>query len=298
MSSETLIIKWGIKFARWLFWLYRKLGLSDFKTAAILFALAILMSLSEVILIIAEYKGYFNLMILNNSIVQMVVNVFSIFACIFGGFYICRLRKIGISSADGVIEAGLDYRGALEKVGKGLDFLGIGASKLTAQKIPFTRAIELLGQNQGKARILLCDPREAAIETLEKRAGAHLGSFKANVKQSFTLLEQLHCRFPDTLEIRLYKTPNNQNLPPFRLMFINEDLCLVSQTVLGADKEGRLLPQIHLNNHPFSGMAPTFYQAFGSLFTQIWENASPITSADFKEISAIDITGNGKYNHA
>jgi hypothetical protein len=204
------------------------------------------------------------------------VTYFGMAAGVLGFFYALRLRKLGIMGADAEIEKGLDYKSAIKKVDKGFEFLGIGASKLTADAYAFEETVVRMAKKQLQIRMLLCDPRSSAIEGLESRAGVGAGKFRMNVNRSFTLLDELQKRFPQILLIRLYDAQSDNDLPPFRLMFINQSECLVSQNILGADREGKRLPQLILHSNRLFDSEPTFYFSYKRLFEQLWDRSEVV----------------------
>jgi hypothetical protein len=195
------------------------------------------------------------------------------------------LRVIGIDSADRATESGKDYVSALKSISSGFDFVGIGAAKLTSKGSEFEAAIRRMGNHQKQARILLCDPRSKGIELLERNAGVNAGRYRTNVKQSFSLLQHLVQQVPEAIEVRLYNVDEKYQLPPFRMMFINDGLVLISQVVVGAPKEGRALPQLHLKSKTVGEQLPNFYSAYHTLFEQLWSNSKPATQDDFDDIA-------------
>lgn len=297
MASQTVWVRITLFLVRFLLWGYRKIGPSDFVTAMLLFSLLLVSSILSVAFYIPVISNFFVLIPYFQEGTEIFQTVVGFIAGGFGILYVYRLRMVGIVSIDASPESGLDYKSALGKVAQGFDFLGIGAAKLTSNQTEFKAAIARISQHQKRARILLCDPRSHAIERLEMNAGVDVGQYRANVKQSFTRLEQLQARFGALLEIRLYRPEDIGCLPPFRLMFINEEICLVSQVVVGAEKEGRLLPQIHIEKRSMLALTPNLYRAFEVSFEQLWGDAKPVSADDFRSISQINVTSAGAHAH-
>jgi hypothetical protein len=287
-TSALAKIAWRI--GRFLFWAYRKVGPSDFNTSMVLFLPTIVLGIFSISLYFEFVRVFVSQGPIALKWFPFITIVLGVVSAFFGIIYTYRLRAIGITSADTSTEAGLDYQGALAKVSGGFDFLGIGASKLTGQKPFFRDAVSRMSQHQQKVRILLCDPRSKAIDALERKAGVDFGRYKTNVKHSFSELQHLRGRFRDTLEIRIYNPLNETELPSFRMMFLNAEICLISPVILGAPKEGRMLPQLHIVKKMLFGLAPNFYHAFDRLFLQLWENAKPIDDVDFEEIAQLGVT--------
>lgn len=296
--SEFVLVKWIVRVLRWSFWLYRKISPPDFIVASFLVVLNFIL----IIFNLFTYNDYVrNALGLTEWFIfwtEVLLLGLSAIGFLFIGAYLYRLRIMGICSADSSIENGFDYKAALNSVNEGFDFIGVGASKLTSQVIPFKNALENASKHQKIVRILLCDPRSDSIEAIERRAGVDIGRFKLNVKQSFTFLENQRGRFPAVLEIRLYNPLDEDHMPPFRMMLINGERCLISQFVIGAQKEGRLLPQLHIHRGAPGNAQPNFYRAYEILFNQWWEHAKIITDLDFREIEQISVTNQGRYKNA
>ncbi|WP_146204388.1 DUF5919 domain-containing protein [Massilia glaciei] len=287
-SSFLAKVVW--RAGRFLFWLYRKMGLSDFVASLALFTSAVVLGLVSISLFFEVVR---NSLKISPDAVQLTLLIslsLGVAVGIFGGLYVYRLRVMGISSVDPSSESGLDYRSALSKVSGGFDFMGVGASKLTEQRPYFAEAVGRMKQQQRTVRILLCDPRSEAIGALERQAGVDMGRYRTNVKNSFSELQHLRGRFRGALEIRMYNPVDETELPSFRMMFLNSEICLVSPAVLGAAKEGRLLPQLHLvGKIPFD-LTPNIYHSFERLFSQQWAKAVPIVDVDFEEIARLSVT--------
>jgi hypothetical protein len=290
--ADYAIFKWFVYAARWCFWLFRKFNVSDFKVVLIFTAPALLFFIFKILLTfpyIFDALDSLGLIIKHDDFLRYIY-LYVIFVLFFNLFYTLRLRRMGIVSVDTEISRGLDYKGALNLVKNELDFIGIGASKLTSQKIEFTNAIERVSRNEGVIRLLLCDPSAPALARLEQLANVSQGQYLLNVKQSFSSLQQLKTRFGTALDIRLYKPETEGELITLRLMFINGNHCLLSQNTFGSQsREGRAIAQLHLQDKRLIGPEPTLYAAFGKLFDQLWSgsNARPITDVDFTTISAL-----------
>lgn len=120
-----------IRSARWCFWLFRKLGFSDF-------AVVMTISIPAIALLITGLLTYFELITktfgidakrIFNLVPYFCAFLLTVFAIML--LYVLRLRNIGVVSADAEISRGLDYKAALSRVKNGFDFVGIGGAKLT-----------------------------------------------------------------------------------------------------------------------------------------------------------------------
>lgn len=288
-GAEFLPLRWLIRFSRWCFWLFRKLGFSDF-------AVVLTTSVPAVVVLIAGILTVFEPItkaasIRTSDIATLVpyLCIFILAAVVVALLYILRLRNVGIVSADAEISSGLDYKAALSRVKNGFDFVGIGGAKLTQQTVEFTSSIARCNANGSVVRLLLCDPRSSIMTRLEKISGVNAGDYLHNVKQSFATLQKLQKRFGKSMVVRVYKPNTEYDLITLRLMFINGNFCLLSQNMLTSQsREGRATPQLHIDGRRLLGADPTLYAALKKLFDQLWESSSSneITDKDFEEIAA------------
>ena len=283
--SFASVLKTGVQAARFFFWLYRKLGWSDFKVILVSHVVAVILGLAGVALsrdyIAATWPA-------GAAYVGLAAPWYAIYACVcllFGLFYAFRLRKIGIVGADAEVEKGLDYKGSLGLVKSGFDFIGIGASKLTANKGEFTSAVQRAHQHGGKVRLLLCDPRADAVTRLEQLANVSSGSYLVNVQTSFAQLRVLKKQFSNDIEIRIYRPKTDADLVTMRLMLINNEMCLISHNVFGDAKQGKSTPQLHLSSAAWFGTNTTLYGAFRRLFDQHWSGGIEVTDSLFDDIA-------------
>lgn len=66
--------------------------------------------------------------------------------------------RIGLVGADDQIQAGINFKRALGMVSNSMDFLGIGAAKLTDEKTEFEAAVGRCQRPSRPVRFLLCRP--------------------------------------------------------------------------------------------------------------------------------------------
>jgi len=292
-STSWTAFRIALLVIRWAFWLYRKLGVTDFQvvfcTSVLVLIFGVVGLLSQVS-IVSSYLPWLQRLVDAASFWYLLGVVVAVAA---STFFVWRLRKIGIVSVDAETASGLDYKGALALVKSGFDFVGIGAAKLTHNTSDFTLAVERANQNSGQIRLILCDPRADAVRRLERIANVDSGSYLLNVQRSFASICHLKNRFPKNIQIHIYRPANEGELITVRLMLINKTICLLSQNVFGNDaKQGKSVPQLHLSAKPWLGSSPTFYMAFERYFEQLWTSGSvEVTEQDFVEIAAIKSYG-------
>ncbi len=288
--SEFKVLKYIVSGYRFLFWIFRKTGASDFIALIAINVVVLILLAAGFLTTLKTVSGLFALSNLDYQSYLRYLASIAFVAVILATLYILRLRKMGITSVDAEIARGLDYKTALERITDELDFVGIGAAKLTHNETNFTEALERIKTHKGAARLLLCDPREQIVNRLERISNVGTGDYLTTVQRSFALLRQLKKRFGETLQIRVYKPKAEKDLITLRLMFINKGLCLLSQNVLGkVQKEGRSTPQLLIDRGSYASNGPTLYTAFSGLFVQMWDgpNTIELTDSDFQQIAAL-----------
>jgi hypothetical protein len=137
--------------------------------------------------------------------------------------------RIGLVGADFEIRLGIDYTKALGLCSNSLDFLGIGASKLTDKNESFKAAISRCDRPGRPIRFLLSSPESVDLKRIAHKAGVDEGSYQKKVRESLRVIADLRNNRAKNIEVRFYK-----QFPAFRLMFIDDDICLMSHYVLGS----------------------------------------------------------------
>lgn len=210
---------------------------------------------------VTQLGGYVYFFLISSVILTLVV-----------GGELNRFWAIGLLGADNTAAGGLDYLTSLSLCRKSLDFLGVGASKLTRLSSAFEATVQRCHNELRPIRFLLCDPENQKLETFAHQAGDPEGEYRRRVKESLRIIADLHNRKRMNIEVRLY---GGETMPLFRLMFIDDALCLLSHYRFGAG-DGSDLPQIHV--HKTSGGLPeaaAFYHALKLYFERLWEQSTP-----------------------
>ena len=148
--------------------------------------------------------------------------------------------QLGLVGAGRKIAAGLDYKQSLSLCSNSLGFLGIGASKLTREWKEFEGAIDRCHRPNRPIRLLLCDPGNEELIRMVRQAGRGPDEYQNTVKDSLRKIATLRIQREKNIKVRFYK-----ELPLFRLMFIDDSLCLASHYVFG-EGDGSQLPQLHV----------------------------------------------------
>jgi hypothetical protein len=175
--------------------------------------------------------------------------------------------RIGLFGADSQITKGIDYIRALNMASNSLDFLGIGASKLTKEADPFEAAINRCDRPGRPIRFLLSSPENAALREIARKAGVNQSAYQKRVLESLRIIASFKTARAKNVEVRFYK-----EIPAFRLMFIDDEICLASHYVLGKG-DGSQLPQLHMVRSRPSTDVDSLYYGFHEYFENIWEHS-------------------------
>ena len=180
-----------------------------------------------------------------------------------------QFRRIGLVGADAHINKGIDYSKALSMASSSLDFLGIGASKLTKETDQFEKAVDRCDRTGRPIRFLLSNPENRDLERIAQKAGVDQNAYKQRVTESLRAIANLKNNRAKNIELRFYR-----EMPAFRLMFIDEQICLASHYIFGKG-DGSQLPQLHIIRQSESQDVNSLYYGFQQYFEYIWEQSEP-----------------------
>jgi len=182
--------------------------------------------------------------------------------------------QIGIVGADRQVGTGVDYRTALGMCHHSFHFLGIGASKLTRDREAFGDAISRCSRDGSPVKLLLGRPNSDELVKFAQMANKDKASYQHAVTESLRFVAELRNNERKNISVRFYQT-----IPAFRLMFIDDSICLMSYYLMGKG-DGSNLPQLHVIKTAGSRDIDSLYFAFTEYFAKMW-NASD--DWDFKE---------------
>jgi hypothetical protein len=184
--------------------------------------------------------------------------------------------SLGIRGADRRIVDGIKYFDALKLVQNELKFLGIGASKLSKEN-EFAAALGRCRQDQ-PIKFLLCSPDDPRLIGAAKKFGKPENEYRDVVRESLRKIARLKKQRSLNIEVRFYPVKCN---PVFRLMFIDDSICLFSYNVWG-EGDGSLYPQLHIVNAPAAKrVVQSFYYPLEVYFDDLWKESSPWKLSDF-----------------
>jgi hypothetical protein len=144
-----------------------------------------------------------------------------------------------------------------------MDFLGIGAAKLTDEKPEFDAAVGRCQRPERPVRFLLCRPDDEKLIEMAQSAERDRGSYQTKVLDSLRAIADLRNNRAWNVQVRFYR-----EFPTFRLMFIDDAICLASHYVLGKGS-GAELPQLHVVKPKGSRDVDSLYYGFNSYFNRL-----------------------------
>jgi hypothetical protein len=196
-----------------------------------------------------------------------LIPIFSVW-CLMVTIYIWRQRtrmhNLGIVGIDQEIRKGIDYNKSLSLCRNTLHFLGIGARKLTIEK-EFENAISRCKDTE-PIKFLLCKPDHKQLQDAAARFGADREEYKKRVIDSIRTIARLKEKCPN-IEVRFY-----EEFQWFRLMFIDDSICLFSYNLMGQG-DGSQLPQLHLATRQGEREVDSFYHVFARYFDNLWDKS-------------------------
>lgn len=185
-------------------------------------------------------------------------------------FFITELSRfvsVGIYGVDKTIIKGINYQNSLKLCKNSLSFLGIGASKITQEEEFESTLVDCTGCSE--IRFLLLKPTNKLLQEAAKRAGDDIQEYTNRVKKSLRKIRDIkNNRSLDNVKVRFYELDK----PLFRLMFIDNSICLFSYNVFGKG-DGSQLPQMHILRHSTGNIENTFYYPFQEYFEQLWNDS-------------------------
>jgi cytidyltransferase-like protein len=184
------------------------------------------------------------------------------------------LEKIGLSIKSTNVEK-TSYKEALNDTKKHFSLLGVGAHKLT-KTTEFENLLKRIIETNGTVKLLLLDPSAYSmvlnlpnLKTIKKTELVR--SVTHSLKKIELLIERFKCR--DNILIRSYQPIRRTDIPPFRLTFVDDEVCLFSPRSFEKKKPLEVQPEIKINKINNSA-DDGFYGSFRTYYDSLWQNAS------------------------
>lgn len=225
-----------------------------------------------VALLLSMLSSYFGVAV-NALVVGLII--FSLLSISFQW----RLASIGIHSAQSSVSSGTDYSAALNLCRDNFALLGTGAYKLVSER-DFEQTLLKCTNSRNPIRLLLSHPDNPLIRDAEQRAGVAPGTYRHKLVSSLEILQRLRKERSANFEVRFYKVVTERDFENFRMMFIDDDILLLSYNVYGNEDAGRNTPQLVLFKSGMKSSSGGFYSAFRGYFERLWNSSN---SWDFKE---------------
>lgn len=184
------------------------------------------------------------------------------------------LQKIGLSIKSTNVEE-TSYKEALNDTKKHFSLLGVGADKLT-KTAEFEVLLRRIIKTNGTVRLLLLDPSAySMILNLSNEKIIKASELVKNVTRSLKKIEQIIERFKcrDNILIRSYQPIRRTDIPPFRLTFVDDEVCLFSPRSFEKKKPLEVQPEVKINKINNSA-DDGFYGSFRTYYDSLWQNAS------------------------
>ncbi len=182
--------------------------------------------------------------------------------------------RLGLLASSRYADEGIGFESSLRLVDRSIDFLGIGARKLTQTK-EFEAAL-LRCHSARSARFLLSPPDNPLLERMARRNGVSNAAYRDNVRESVRAIARIKRQKGVNIEVRFYKAEMDTDYQQFRMMFIDDKICLLSWTVWGAHI-GTRDPQIVLKNNAEKENA---FRAFHDYFERVWFSSARVDLED------------------
>jgi hypothetical protein len=185
-----------------------------------------------------------------------------------------RLANVGIHSAQSSVAKGTDYASALNLCRDNFALLGTGAYKLVSER-HFEQTLLRCNKSQNPIRLLLSNPDNPLIRDAEQRAGVAPGTYRHKLVGSLAILKRLREERNANFEVRFYKAETERDFENFRMMFIDDDILLLSYNIYGNEDAGRNTPQLVLFKSGMKSSSGEFYSAFRGYFERLWSSSDP-----------------------
>lgn len=174
-------------------------------------------------------------------------------------FMICSYLLLGqyaagILKVDFGAKTGITFKQSLNYCRQSFRFLGVGASKLTEDEEEFSSMVSRCIQHGEPPQLVLCDPSSPVIKKLEGIAQTTRSKFASKVRKSYTAILNIEQEIAHRLDVRQYHANDYGELPFFRLLFIDNELCLASGGLYGNQDHGVSIPQILITKRKNPGL--------------------------------------------
>jgi hypothetical protein len=185
-----------------------------------------------------------------------------------------NLWRVGLVGADVRTKSGLTATESLKLCTSDLKFLGTGGAKLTRSS-EFEGAVARCTSSGNTVRLLLSKPDAENLVVAAKLAAKPQDEYRTTLTTSLRTIAEMRDKRGGRIDVRFYS-----GVSPFRLMFINDRLCVFSYNVYGTADE-TAYPQLLIVSNP-SDKRRSYYWGYEKYFERAWDAAAS-SEWDFKE---------------
>lgn len=200
--------------------------------------------------------------------------IISVLGPLFGFLMLWRYRRLGIVDAYPSTVDGIDYSDSLKRPRHSFDFLGVGAHKLTSDS-NFEDMIKRCASAGRPVKLLLSPPDNPLLQSVAARSGIDKKEYGRRVRESLRKIATLSLNSGFNIQVRFYEAKNRSDFQQFRLVFIDDRLCIFSYTIWDS-KEGRSNPQLILDATDRNFSSTGLYYAFRDYFERIWDDENTV----------------------
>lgn len=206
---------------------------------------------------------------------QWTIITFAISSIVLVWFALRGVSGLGIINAFRTTTEGISAEKSLKLVKSRIMFLGIGAHKLTRSS-ELKKAFERCKRSSGSVRFLLSDPDNEGLKRLSGQNQKSGEAYSLRVRESITEIIHQAELTGVQCEIRLYQIDNEKALSRFRMMFIDDRLCIFSHVVWN-DKEGLDNSQLILLKSA-ENVESGLYSAYLAFYEDLWSASTPVNN--------------------
>jgi hypothetical protein len=185
-----------------------------------------------------------------------------------------NLWRVGLVGADVQTKRGITATESLKLCTSDLKFLGTGGTKLTRSD-EFEGAVARCTSSGNTVRMLLSKPDAENLITAAKLAAKPQDEYKTTLVASLRVVAEMREKRGGLIAVRFYN-----GVSPFRLMFINDRLCVFAYNVYGTADE-TTYPQVLIASN-FNDKRRSYYWGMEKYFDRAWDSAAD-SEWDFKE---------------
>jgi len=156
-------------------------------------------------------------------------------------------------------------RDKLSEIRASLDFMGHGGSKWTSERDQFSSMLGRIGNNRGKARMLLLNPASEIARKKSTIRSGHPRELPQKIAMSLMSISALQKTY-DNLQVRLYS-----HMPHFRLTIVDRRMAIVGH-YRSYDRDSGGTPLLAWEN----AADWSFFTSFVAYFDHEWDAADEV----------------------